>query len=138
MELKDLVALYFERTNAMQALWSIYVTIVLGLLGFLGTVKLKQPRLRIITLLLFAFCGFAYVNCDALRSVTRQRHVAADLIRSSQQTDAQKQISNSLDPPPIAGVVAFHLAGDIITVFAILALGLRGDGVQHGDHKPTR
>lgn len=138
MEFKDLVALYFERTNAMQALWSIYVTIVLGLLGFLGTVKLRQPRLRIILLLLFAFCGFAYVNCDALRSVTRQRHVAADLIRSFKETDAQKQISHSLDPPRVVSVVAFHLDGDIITVFAILTLGLRGDGLQYPHNKPER
>ena len=84
MEFKDLVTWYFERTNAMQTLWSIYVTIVLGLLGFLGSAKLKPPRLRILCILLIAFLGFAFVNCSALRSVTRQRETLVNLVRSAQ------------------------------------------------------
>lgn len=134
MDFRDLVTLYFERTNAMQTLWGLYLTIVLGLLGFLGTVKLKPPRLRIISLLLIAFCAFAYVNCDALRSVTSQRNILVTLIRqSSGPVEAQeaiyaknrKQIADSLDPPSVAAVVGFHIAGDALTVFAILLLGLQ-------------
>ena len=54
----------------MEGLWTIYITIVLGMIGFLATAKLKAPRLGILSLLLVAFCGFAYVNCDALRWAT--------------------------------------------------------------------
>jgi hypothetical protein len=42
MEFKELVSFYFERTDATQALWSIYTTVVIGLLAFLSSAKLKR------------------------------------------------------------------------------------------------
>jgi hypothetical protein len=72
MEFKDFVSLYFERTNAMQTLWSIYITITLGLLGFLASVRLRTSRIALALFLCSVFAGFAWVNLDALRSVTSQ------------------------------------------------------------------
>ncbi len=126
MNFKDLVTLYFERTNAMQYLWSIYITIVLGLMGFVGTAK---PRLAIIFLMLIAFFGFAYVNCGALRSVTNQRNVVANLIRSENKSDTdpdvRRQISSTLDPPSVLDVTVFHVIGDLLVISAVLFLGFK-------------
>lgn len=130
MDLKDLVTLYFERTNAMEVLWGLYITIVLGLLGFVGAVKLKAPRLRILLLLSIAFSGFCYVNCVALRDVTNQRIVSADMIRQfkvGSQSDHQIQlaISQTLDPTTVSELTWFHVTSDILTVAAIWFVGLR-------------
>ena len=126
MDFRDLVTLYFERTNAMQTLWSIYITIVLGLLGFVGTAK---PRTAIVVAMAIAFCGFAYVNCDALRSVTWQRNVVASLVRAESgkgdNSDARLRIAGTLDPPSVRGVIAFHVLGDVLVLSAILFLGLK-------------
>jgi hypothetical protein len=130
MEFKDLVALYFERTNAMQTLWSIYITIVLGLLGFLGTVKLATNSFLMPLFLTIAFVGFATVNMSALRSVTTQRNIVANLIHSSQfdgaiNSVAQSKIAASLDPPSVLGLTLFHLGGDALTLVGIWVLVLK-------------
>ena len=130
MHFNELVTLYFERTNAMQTLWGIYVTIAIGLLGFLAAAKLKAPLLRIILLLTLAFFAFAFVNCQALRSVTRQRNVSANLIRSlkedaSADSETRRRIADTLDPPSVAGVTAFHVSADVLMIFAIWLLGMK-------------
>jgi hypothetical protein len=138
--------MYFERTNAMQTLWTIYITIVLGILGFLGTVKLRTPRLLILLPLLLAFVAFAVVNCEALLSVTNQRNVAAELVRKASVAEpgtafdaaVKEEISRSLDPPSVASVAWFHVSADLITLLTMVALGFREradnvrDCIKHG------
>jgi hypothetical protein len=117
----------------MQTLWTIYITIVLGILGFLGTVKLRAPRLLILIPLFLAFVGFAADNCGALRSVTNQRNVAADLVREASAAQprasfdavVEEKISGSLDPPSVTSVTWFHASADLLTLLAIVALGFR-------------
>lgn len=127
MDFKDLVTLYFERTNAMQTLWTIYITIVLGMLGFLGTARLRANRRLILILLTVAFLGFATVNLGALKSVTKQRQVAANLIRDDKFDDKPDsvvvaKISGTLDPPAVTGLIAFHVTADVATLVAMWAL----------------
>jgi hypothetical protein len=129
VEFKDLITLYFERSNALETLWTIYITVVVGLLAFLGSVKLRPPRRLVVGTLILAFAGFAWFNCDALRSVTRQRVAAAGLIRDLQRSkpnDAQvEKLANTLDPSSEREVTASHAAVDAVAVAAFLMLASR-------------
>jgi hypothetical protein len=132
MELNDLVALYFERSNAMQTLWGFYITIVMGILAFLGSVTLRQPKWLIVAPLAAAFVGFVLVNLNALRSITRQRHTVVDLIRAGQFKNKEEgdspttnKILADLDPPKAWQVTAFHLLGDALALFGFLGLAYR-------------
>jgi len=118
----------------MQALWSIYITIVLGTLGFLGAAKLKPPRLLVLAPLFVAFFAFACVNCGALRNVTDQRNITKELIRTFQapadskaplDPHIQEEILRSLDPASVLAVTWFHVTGDILTLLAMAAIAFR-------------
>lgn len=39
MSLPDLLPLIFERFNTFQSLWNLYITIVLGVIGFVAAAK---------------------------------------------------------------------------------------------------
>ena len=130
MEFKDLVSLYFERANAMQIFWNFYVTIVLGLIVFFGSVKPSRSTTRVAAILSVAFVVFACVNLKAILGVTQQRCVAASLVRSSHSDKATDQaaiaaIAKSLDPPTKGGVERLHISVDLLTLAAVWSLALR-------------
>lgn len=133
MEFKDLLSLYFERSNAMQTYWNFYITIILALMAFFGTVKIT-PRIKyVIGILLLAFIAFASVNLSALREVNQQRIDARTIIeqgmfkRDNAAPDqaVAEQLLKDMNPPSIAGVTAMHITGDVLTVIAILVLVLK-------------
>jgi len=132
MEPKDLVSFYFERTNAMQVLWSFGLTVILGLLAFFGSIKPSPRTTRVAAILSLTFVGLAYVNLTGLLSVTRQRIAAAELIRSSHSDTSPGQaaitaIAQTLDPPTTVGVISLHIFADIFTLAAVWTLALRKD-----------
>ena len=71
MNYNELIQLYFERANAMQAYWNLYVIIVGGLLAFSS--MRKQPAAVTTALVSILFALFAYKNLDAMHDVTAQR-----------------------------------------------------------------
>ena len=118
MELKDLLSLYFERSNSMQTFWSLYITIVLGLLVFFGSGR-RSKYLGII--LSIAFAMFAYVNLDGLIDVTKQRNALNDLVYpmtvgNSSCSLAASRIYPTLDPPKPCAVRLVHITGDLLTL----------------------
>jgi hypothetical protein len=129
MEFKDLLSLYFERSNAMQMYWNFYITIVLSLMAFFGTIKLSTKIKYVTGILVLAFVAFAFVNLDALCEVDQQRIDAKCLIKqNSYKKDnapdqaTVNQLSAHMNPPSIAGVTALHLIGDLFTIAGILIL----------------
>lgn len=129
MEFKDLVTLYFERSNALQTYWAFYTTIVLALLAFFGSIKPSRQKLLIAVVLSLSFISFAAVNLDALRSVTKARIACRDLIFSGRldnlpSQEVQQHIEQIITPWPFAGVAVMHVAGDIFTVGSIWFLVL--------------
>lgn len=127
MPVKDLVTLYFERTNASQTLWSFYITVIFGLLAFLSSATVKSPRSRIVFLLLVVYCCFAYINWGAIWSATNQRNILAMLIRSQAKDNNDPhlaQIADTLRPPTTTAVTIWHLLGDTLMIFGIVILGL--------------
>jgi H+/gluconate symporter-like permease len=129
MAFKDLVSLYFERSNAMQTFWGFYITIVLGLLAFFGTAKPSPKKILLAGILSLGFIGFAVVNQDALHDVTHARVVTQRLIAEYQDTDPVKQaaidqIKTTITPPTESGVRVFHICADIGVLIAIWSLTL--------------
>lgn len=135
MEFKDLLSLYFERSNAMQMYWNFYITIILALLAFFATVKLSSRTKYVAALLTLAFAAFAVVNLQALRWVDQQRLDAKALIesgrfekdldqRTANQFTRRAPDANDLDTPSVSAVTTFHIVGDVLVVAAIWVLAL--------------
>ncbi|MGI8431053.1 MAG: hypothetical protein ACR2MW_02015, partial [Chthoniobacterales bacterium] len=71
MNYHDLIQLYFERGNAMQNFWNLYVVILGGVLAFSSLRKQPAPITTALVCLLFAL--FADENLGARHDATAQR-----------------------------------------------------------------
>ena len=131
MNYNELIQLFFERSNAMQAYWNLYVIIVGGVLAFSS--MRKQPA-AITTLLVCVLFGlFAFNNLDAMRDCTAQRFAVLKTIKDfdpgTAPTSASKQVRELLEPtltPATYGSVrTTHVTSDILTIAALCAMELR-------------
>src|SRR5436309_15633421 len=75
MNYNELIQLYFERSNALQGYWNLYVVVVGGLLAF-SSLR-KQPAAITTLIVSVLFCLFAYENHDAIQ-VARGQRLATD------------------------------------------------------------
>jgi hypothetical protein len=64
MRYADLIALYFERSNALQSYWTVCVLVIGGLLA----VAALRPRRDVLAGVLASilYCAFAYKNLSAM------------------------------------------------------------------------
>lgn len=128
MRYSELIQLFFERSNALQWYWTLYVVVVGGLLAF-SSLRVRRDAITglLVTVL---FCMFAYKNLGAIHDTTIQRLAVLDAIRhvpaNSEQFNA---VSATLEPtlvaPPYQGIWKFHVASDILTIAALWAMELR-------------
>jgi hypothetical protein len=142
MTYNELLQALFERSNALEALWTIYVTVVGALLGFCAT----RQRLGLWTMCVVtvAFCLFAAGNLLGMRDVTLQR-VALDVTLmnydpppeaklSNNVMELQKLVTPTLHPTPfegVPGILAYHLTLDSLTIAALWIIAYRpGKGGQ--------
>jgi hypothetical protein len=131
MNYNELIQLYFERANAMQAYWNLYVIIVGGLLAFSS--MRKHPAAVTTALVAILFALFAYKNLDAMHDVTVQRFATLQAIKQFDSTGGaasnSKQVRDLLEPtltPATYGSVrATHVTSDILTIAALLAMEFR-------------
>ena len=79
MNYNELIQLYFERSNAMQQYWNLYVIIVGGILAF-SSLR-KQPAAITTALVCILFALFAYKNLDAMKDTTAQRFATLEAIK---------------------------------------------------------
>ena len=79
MNYNELIQLYFERSNAMQQYWNLYVIIVGGVLAF-SSLR-KQPAAITTALVCILFALFAYENLDAMKDTTAQRFATLEAIK---------------------------------------------------------
>ena len=79
MNYNELIQLYFERSNAMQQYWNLYVVIVGGVLAF-SSLR-KQPAAITTALVCILFALFAYENLDAMKDTTAQRFATLEAIK---------------------------------------------------------
>jgi hypothetical protein len=129
MKYDELIQLYFERSNALQAYWTLYVVIVGGLLAFSSMRKLPAAVTTLIVTLLFGL--FAYENMDAILTVTKQRHATLAALKQSDASGAAEikpvrdLLEPTLTPAPGSAVQRTHLVSDILTIVGLWALELR-------------
>jgi hypothetical protein len=129
MNYNELIQLYFERSNAAQWYWTLYVVIVGGLLAFSTQ---RQQRDFFSTLLVtILFCIFAYKNLDAIQDTTLQRFAALDAIKRTTPAvvpgtiDVKSGLEPTLTPASIESVRTTHLTSDVLTVLALWAMERR-------------
>ncbi|MFL5242964.1 MAG: hypothetical protein ACJ8FY_12715 [Gemmataceae bacterium] len=127
MKYDELIQLYFERSNALQWYWNIYVIVIGGLVAFSSF----RPRRDLFKTALVSvlYCMFAYKNLDAIHDVTVQRFATLDLIKQTKQLGTEapdvKRIAEVLEPTLILatpeyegsfGVRNFHIYCDLLTI----------------------
>ena len=125
MPYNELIQLYFERSNALQNYWTLYVVIVGGLLAFSSMRRVPAAVTTLIVSVLFAV--FAYENVDAIATVSVQRHATLALIK---QADAatpgiapmRQLLEPTLTPASESSSRRTHLIGDVLTLLAIWAM----------------
>src|ERR1700752_2706937 len=125
MNYNELIQLYFERSNAMQQYWNLYVIIVGGLLAF-SSLR-KQPAAITTALVSILFALFAYKNLDAMHDTTAQRFATLEAIKQFDTTGStvpsSKPVRDLLEPtltPATYGSVrATHVTSDVLTIAAI-------------------
>ena len=133
MRYSELISLYFERSNALQWYWTVYVVVIGGLLAFSSLRQRPDVVTAVLVSVLYAF--FAYKNLGAIRDVTFQRYAVLALIKEV-PADATAQgglpvsrhrelIEPTLVAPGYDGVRNFHIASDVLTLAAIWAMECR-------------
>ena len=130
MNYNELINLYFERSNALQAYWNLYVVIVGGLLAF-SSLR-KQPAVVTTLIVSVLFGLFAYENHDAIQVATGQRlatHEAITKFDLGAAGPSAKQLRDLLEPtltPASHGSVRMtHLSSDILVIIALWAMEFR-------------
>jgi hypothetical protein len=131
MNYNELIQLYFERSNAMQQYWNLYVVIVGGVLAF-SSLR-KQPAAITTALVCILFALFAYENLDAMKDTTAQRFATLEAIKQfdfgAGAATPPKQVRGLLEPtltPATFGSVkATHITSDMLTIAALWAMELR-------------
>ena len=130
MRYSELIQLYFERSNALQGYWTLYVVIIGGLLAFSSLRKQRDPITTTLVTVLFTF--FAYKNLDAIHDVTLQRFATLDAIKQASSSasdvpDAKVRavLEPTLNPPAYDGVRTFHVASDLLTIITLWAMERR-------------
>ena len=131
MTYAELIQLYFERSNALQWYWTLYVVVVGGLLAFSSQRQRPDALTTAIVSVLFAF--FAWKNLEAIRDTSQQRFAARDAITQFDPPEPDPQglrklrplLEPTLNPPALPGVGIFHLASDVLTLAALWAMEWR-------------
>jgi len=130
MNYNELIQLYFERSNALQGYWNLYVVVVGGLLAFSSLRKQPAAITTLIVTVLFGL--FAYENHDAIQVATGQRLATREAITQfdpGATGPTAKQVRDILEPTLTpashASVRTTHLTSDILVVAALWAMELR-------------
>jgi hypothetical protein len=135
MNYNELINLYFERSNALQAYWNLYVVIVGGLLAFSSF--RKQPAIVTTLIVSVLFGLFAYENHDAIQVATGQRlatHEAITKFDLSAAPPSAKPLRDLLEPTLTpashASVRVTHLTSDVLVILALWAMEFRRRRLQ--------
>ena|SRR5581483_9450755 len=140
MKYDELARLFFERSNALQWYWTVYILVIGGLLGF-SLFRQKQDRIKTV-LITVLYCLFAYKNLDAIHDVTLQRFATLQLIQETRPTSPAvgdiQRVREVLEPTLVRatpdydglfGVRNFHILCDVLTIAALWTMERHRDRV---------
>jgi hypothetical protein len=144
MRFDELVQAYFERSNALQWYWTLYVVVIGGLLAFSSAPK-ERDRITAAVVTLLFIC-FAYKNLGAIGDATAQRQAILTGMKLSAPPNNQdnrpediqswEALEPTLNPPAYEGVRNFHVACDVLTVAAVWAMERRRWRRRRGEGWP--
>jgi Na+/phosphate symporter len=128
MNYHDLIQLYFERSNALQAYWTLYVVIVGGVLAFSSLRKEPATFTTAIVSVLFAL--FAFENLNAIQDTASQRFATLDAIKKFESGSAEVNgmraaMEATLTPASHSSTRTTHLVSDVLTIAALWAMEMR-------------
>ena len=131
MNYSELIQLYFDRSNAMQNFWNLYVLVVGGILAFSSLRKQPAAVTTLLVCLLFAL--FAYENLGAMKDCTAQRFAALAAIKqfdaeggaTTNPKPVRDLLEPTLTPATWQSVKVTHLTSDVLTIVALIAMELR-------------
>src|SRR3954467_9486478 len=127
MNYNELIQLYFERSNALQAYWTLYVVIVGGLLAFSSLRKESAALTTAIVSVLFAL--FAYENLGAIKTTASQRFATLEAIKKSEGSAAdvarlREPLEPTLNPASLGSTQTTHLVSDVLTIAGLWVMEL--------------
>jgi hypothetical protein len=138
MKYYDLLQFYFERSNALQWYWTLYVVILGGLLAF-SSLR-KEPDYRTVILVSILYCCFAFKNLGAIEEVTQQRSAFLDTLKSAPvdpvELSLRPAIEPTLMPTDVPGVRNFHISCDVLVILTIWTFEWRRVRIGHTHAKP--
>jgi len=122
MNYSELIQTYFERSSALQWYWTIYVIVIVAVLGF-STFR-QRPDVVTTVLITVLFVCFAYKNLGAIEATATEREAILSLIKDhpadgSNAADVERArdvLEPALPPYDIAGARYFHMACAFLTV----------------------
>lgn len=128
MNYSELIQLYFERSNALQAYWTLYVVIVGGVLA-VSSFR-KQPAALTTAIVSVLFALFAYENLSAIQDTATQRFATLEGIKASDGARPEVNrlrplLEPTLQPANHGSVTITHLLSDVLTVAALWAMEVR-------------
>ena len=90
MTFSELLQIYFERSNALQSYWTVYVVVIGGLLAFSSLRKEPDHVTTLLITVLFTF--FAYKNLGAIQDVSVQRFAVLEAMKQAQVSRPEPQV----------------------------------------------
>jgi hypothetical protein len=123
MEGYDLLQIFFGRFDTFQNLWSLYITVVFGLLAFVAAAEQAMKSRVVRALLSSGFVLFAVLNWYALYRVSIQRVAISDAlfeILKESPSEISAAIVKAGLPSSSGQLTAFHFFVDAMVIFLIL------------------
>ena len=128
MRYGELLQMYFERSVALQNLWTVYLVVIGGLLAVAA--MRRRPDVVAGGLATALYLVFAYRNLGGVADATAQRFAVLDAIRhcatdAANDAEARRAIEPTLTPPSYAAGRNVHVGCDAATVVTLWALQWR-------------
>jgi hypothetical protein len=128
MKYSELIQTYFERSNALQWYWTLYVLVIGGVLAFSSF--RQRPDLITTALVTILYACFAYKNLGAIEATTEELLAVLSAIEQFPAAGPEAEAINrarstvqpTLQPTPIGGLTgvrAFHIMCDLLTVAVV-------------------
>ncbi|AUP77360.1 DUF1353 domain-containing protein [Flavivirga eckloniae] len=126
-DLYEVLNLMYQRFDSFQVLWSIYTTVVIGLIAALISFPKHVSSILARIIVIIGFSVFAYANYGALKSVNKERiylyedakNIVSELKKDSGETRQIYQLIQNKEVLEGKDLFKFHLLLDILVMLLI-------------------